>query len=88
MNDVTLNLSAWIERREKDVGTYADHIIHSVKAYEDEIAELRRKLGGGCDANNGGDHQAVKQGRYAFCGNCGESLTGVRYNHNPQPQQL
>ena len=82
MSDVILNLSSWIERREKDVGTYAGHIIHSVKAYEDEIAELRRKLGGGCDGNGGGDHQAVKQGSYSFCGKCGESLKGVRFCHD------
>lgn len=37
---LTLNLSAWIERRADAVGPYADHIIHSVKAYEDEIKRL------------------------------------------------
>lgn len=39
-----LNLAAWIERRKKDVGPYADHIIHSVKAYEAEIQRLRDVL--------------------------------------------
>ena len=44
--------------------------------------ELNRQLGGGCDANNGGKHIVIKQGKYAFCGDCGESLKGVRYNHD------
>jgi hypothetical protein len=42
MTDIMLNLSAWIERRRSAVGPYADHIIHSVKHYEEEIERLRR----------------------------------------------
>lgn len=38
---VLLNLSGWIERRRKDVGPYADVIIHGVAAYENEIKALR-----------------------------------------------
>lgn len=49
-----------------------------------EIEELRRLLGGGCDANAGGYHTVITQGRYRFCGKCGESLTGVRYCHAPR----
>ena len=49
-----------------------------------EIEELRRLLGGGCDANAGGCHTVITQGRYRFCGKCGESLTGVRYCHAPR----
>jgi hypothetical protein len=40
-----LNLSGWIKRRKSDVGPYADHIIKSVKRYEEEIMRLRRELG-------------------------------------------
>lgn len=83
---VVLNLADWIERRKADVGPYADHIIHSVRAYEAEIASLRRRLGGGCDAANGGDHNVVAQGRYRFCSQCGETLqkSVTRYIH-PAP---
>ncbi len=49
-----------------------------------EIAELKRRLGGGCDASDGGDHVVIREGRYSFCGECGESLTGVRYCHKPR----
>lgn len=49
-----------------------------------EISELRRRLGGGCDANNGGNHSVMSQGRYKFCGKCGESLRGVRFCHEPR----
>lgn len=38
---VCLNLADWIERRKDDVGPYASHIIHSVRAHEAEIAALR-----------------------------------------------
>ncbi len=48
-----------------------------------ENAELKRRLGGGCDAANGGDHTVIREGRYSFCGECGESLTGIRYCHKP-----
>lgn len=54
------------------------------KAAQEEIEELRRRLGGGCDANGGGDHTVITEGRYKFCGDCGESLTGVRYCHAPR----
>ena len=37
MSDPFLNLSEWIERRKSDIGPYAEHIIHSVKAYEAHI---------------------------------------------------
>lgn len=39
--ELMLNLSAWIERRRRAVGPYADHIIHSVSKYEAEIERLR-----------------------------------------------
>lgn len=42
MREIMLNLSAWIERRADNLKPYADHIIHSVKAYEAEIERLRR----------------------------------------------
>ena len=41
---VLLNLSSWIERRRDHVGPYAEHIVHSVKAYEREIERLRACL--------------------------------------------
>lgn len=44
MGEIMLNLSAWIERRADDLKPYADHIIHSVKAYEAEIERLREDL--------------------------------------------
>lgn len=50
----------------------------------DEIEELRRRLGGGCEVRGGGDHLVITEGRYKFCGDCGESLTGVRYCHAPR----
>lgn len=36
-----LNLAGWIERRKRDVGPYADHIIKAVTAYEVELRNLR-----------------------------------------------
>ena len=48
-----------------------------------EIADLKRRLGGGCDAVDGGDHLVMRQGRHPFCGQCGETLKGVRYCHTP-----
>lgn len=44
MGEVVLNLADWIERRRDAVGPYADHIIHSVRAYEAEIARLRTEV--------------------------------------------
>lgn len=38
---VLLNLADWIERRKAATGPYAEHIVHSVRAYEAEIAGLR-----------------------------------------------
>lgn len=52
-----------------------------------EFSEMKRKLGGGCDANEGGVHAMMKDGKYAFCINCGESLRGVRYNHEKRSTQ-
>lgn len=43
MGDPILNLSAWIDRRRKEVGPYADHIVHSVKAYEARITSLEEE---------------------------------------------
>lgn len=40
MGEPILNLSSWIDRRRKEVGPYADHIVHSVKAYEARITAL------------------------------------------------
>lgn len=42
--ELILNLADWIERRKKDVGPYADYIIHSVRHYEAEIERLRQGL--------------------------------------------
>lgn len=39
-----LNLSGWIERRKRDVGPYADHIIKQTGQYEREIERLRAEL--------------------------------------------
>ena len=50
----------------------------------DEIEELRRRLGGGCEVRGGGDHLVITEGRYKFCGACGETLPGVRYCHAPR----
>lgn len=38
-----LNLADWIERRGRDVGPHADHVVKSVREYEDEIARLREE---------------------------------------------
>jgi hypothetical protein len=43
MGEPILNLSAWIDRRRKEVGPYADHIVHSVKAYEARITALEEE---------------------------------------------
>lgn len=43
MGEPILNLSSWIDRRRKEVGPYADHIVHSVKAYEDRITALEEE---------------------------------------------
>lgn len=51
---------------------------HKLRAENDE---LRRRLGGGCDASPDGQHQPITQGSYAFCAACGESLRGVRFVH-------
>ncbi len=71
-----------------DRASYEPHMYHAaadrIDALEVEIAELRRQLGGGCEANNGGYHHVITQGRYKFCGKCGETLTGVRYSHLPR----
>jgi hypothetical protein len=48
------------------------------------VSELRRRLGGGCDANHGGNHSVMKQEKYAYCANCGESLRGERFCHVPR----
>lgn len=55
-----------------------------IAALVDENNELKRKLGGGCDANNGMDHLVISEGKYKFCGKCGETLHGVRFNHMPR----
>jgi DNA-binding ferritin-like protein len=44
MPELMLNLSSWIERRSEDIGPYANHIVHSVQAYEREIDRLRKGL--------------------------------------------
>ena len=78
-----------------DVRTQIDHRIEELVAEVDAltadnarlreiVSELRRRLAGGCDANHGGDHLVIKQGTYAFCGNCGESLRGERFCHVPR----
>ena len=78
-----------------DVRTQIDHRLEELVGQVDAltadnaglraiVSELRRRLGGGCDANHGGDHLVIKQGTYAFCGNCGESLRGERFCHVPR----
>ncbi len=53
------------------------------------IADLKRRLGGGCEARQGGDHIVVKDSTgYAFCADCGEGLRGVRYCHLPRGDHL
>lgn len=51
----------------------------------DEIEEMRRVLGGGCDANYGGQHVVMKEAgtEYRFCANCGETLSArvTRFVH-------
>lgn len=49
-----------------------------------ENMELARIAGGGCDAADGGDHVVIREGKYSFCANCGESLKGVRFCHEPR----
>ena len=51
-----------------------------------EIEELRRRLGGGCEANSGGNHLVIRQVKYSFCQDCGETLHSkvTRYVH-PAP---
>ena len=48
-------------------------------AIRDELVEAKRLAGGGCDASAGGYHTVVKQGTYAFCAECGESLRRTVY---------
>lgn len=68
------------EAAEATVGT----LTAQVEAMRGELAEANRRLGGGCDANSGGDHHVITQGKYHFCANCGESLTGIRFCHLPR----
>lgn len=43
--ELLLNLSAWIERRKDHLSpSYADHIIHSVKQYEDALADQQKRI--------------------------------------------
>lgn len=37
-------------------------------------SEIARLKGRGCDANNGGEHQVIVQGKYKFCHACGETI--------------
>lgn len=41
MPDLLLNLSAWIDRRKKEIGPHSSHIINSTLQYEAEIQRLR-----------------------------------------------
>lgn len=41
---VDLNLADWMERRAGNLGSYSNHIIHSVRAYEAEIRQLRERV--------------------------------------------
>lgn len=78
-----------VERlRESDIGEDTLHYKDQREEAAQEIEELRRKLGGGCDANNGGDHTVISEGKYKFCGECGESLRGVRYCHEAKGYTL
>jgi hypothetical protein len=40
-NEVSLNLSGWVERRKYDIGPYAYYIIKAVREQEAEIQQLR-----------------------------------------------
>lgn len=55
-----------------------------VSSMADEIRELRRVLSGGCDAADGGSHVVIREGKYRFCANCGETLNArvTRYVHD------
>lgn len=44
---------------------------------EQELIVARRIAGLGCDANNYGAHEPMKDGKYTFCTKCGETLTGA-----------
>lgn len=42
--ELLLNLSSWLERRAEQIGPYADHIIHAVRAYEAEILSAQERI--------------------------------------------
>lgn len=89
--DLSVNLGISVPRRIAEMEAVAEQRYATIldakskiAELEAEVAELRRKLGGGCDARGGGDHAVIRQGRYTFCANCGESLRGIRYCHEPR----
>lgn len=62
----------------------ADDAEAEVARLREALGDAMRRLGGGCDANNGGDHTVITQGKYKFCSGCGETLFGIRYCHAPR----
>jgi hypothetical protein len=43
-NEVSLNLSGWVDRRKQDIGPYSFYIIKMVTEQETEIKKLRDRL--------------------------------------------
>lgn len=82
--EVGSNIWRWWSDKARDFAQRNAMLYGDLNAKDAEIEELRRQLGGGCEANDGGDHVVIAQGRYRFCKECGETLTGVRYCHAPR----
>lgn len=53
----------------------ATNMIARIAELEARILELEDMAAAGCDANGGGEHSIITQGKYHFCGNCGETVT-------------
>lgn len=70
MREMILNLSSWIERREKEIGPYAEHIIHSVKHYEAEITARRA------------ESQSLREALKVYADPCDDSGDGCGYEGN------
>lgn len=85
-NGIYYNSGRWNDDEEGGMTPFVRLDLHeaAVAAARAEVAELKRRLGGGCEANNGDEHTVIREGAYAFCAKCGESLRGVRFCHLPQ----